>query len=107
MTSRSRSCGRLQKSGTKDLLNRRQGRQSVLIEHKLLLKRYGEDNPGHSLSFYSDWFGNKFGYVPHKSTISRTLDLSGKKQMNKEREQAESLGGNFKKKLKFRQAEHP
>ncbi|QBM90131.1 Tc5 transposase DNA-binding domain-containing protein [Metschnikowia aff. pulcherrima] len=107
MTSRSRLCGRLQKSGTRNSLNRRQGRQSVLIEHKLLLKRYGEENPGHLLSFYSDWFRNKFGYVPHKSTISRSLDLSGKKQMDKEREQAERLGGNFKRKLKFRQAEHP
>ncbi|KAM9894859.1 hypothetical protein OXX79_008441 [Metschnikowia pulcherrima] len=95
------------KPSTRRPLNGPRVRQNVLIDHKRLLKAYSEENPGHSLDFYTDWFRNKFGYAPHKSTISRTIDLSGKKQIDKAREQAERFGGNVGKKIKFRQADHP
>ncbi|KAM9929887.1 hypothetical protein OXX59_000895 [Metschnikowia pulcherrima] len=70
------------KPSTRRPLNGPRVRQNVLIDHKRLLKAFSEKNPGHSLGFYTDWFRNKFGYAPHKSTISRAIDVSGKKQID-------------------------
>ncbi|KAM9931641.1 hypothetical protein OXX80_008712 [Metschnikowia pulcherrima] len=106
MPPRSKSRRILPKPSTRRPLNGPREKHNVLID-KRSLRAYGEKNPGQSLDFYTDWFRNKFGYAPHKSTISRAIDLSGKTQVDKGRGQAESSGSNVSRKIKFRQADHP